>query len=205
MMNFSQLTDQDTEVLLKLCGALFYYHPDDYQDSHLSDIFHQETAVTVTPVAEMIDAFRQADGEQLGQEYDRLFCGVEQMKAPPWGSAYLDKEAILFGDSTVTYRDFLQRCGVAFQPNQKEPEDHFGLMMMVLSLLLENRQSALSKELLEQHLLTWSDFFLQRFQIATKSRAFSKLASVSELLLSDLSERFKANPEPRRDYWHVAG
>lgn len=202
-MTFAQLNEQDTQVLLKLCGALFYYHPNQYQSAGLTSIFSNEQNLSVMPVAAMLSQFHEADLESLALEYDRLFCGAEAMIAPPWGSAYLDKEAVLFGDSTVAYRHFLDRCGFELNSEQKEPEDHLGLMLMVLSMLVAHQQPQQAKELLEQHLLTWSGYFFNRFHTATQSSAFLALAEVTELLLKELGMRFEATPLVKKDYWHV--
>ncbi len=202
-MTFAQLNEQDTQVLLKLCGALFYYHPNQYQAAGLTGIFANEQNVSLLPVIIMLSEFNNADLATLALEYDRLFCGVEEMAAPPWGSAYLDKDAVLFGDTTIAYRHFLQGCGIVLNSEQNEPEDHLGLMLMVLSMLLEHQQFEQAKALLEEHLLTWSGYFLSRFQLATSSPAFLALADVTELLLQELSVRYQAKPQRKKDYWHA--
>ena len=74
--------------------------------------------------------------EKLNDDYQALFIGPNALPAPPWGSVYLDKEAVIFGSSLLELRNFMRQHGISLQLAQKEPEDHFGLMMMMALLVL---------------------------------------------------------------------
>ncbi len=52
------------------------------------------------------------------------------LPAPPWGSVWLDKESVLFGDSTLALRQWMRENGIALEADGNEPEDHFGTVLL---------------------------------------------------------------------------
>lgn len=202
-MNIAQLEQPDISVLLKLFGALFYYQPKEFYRSNISALL-DNVNTEIEPLNQMLLSFKHADGEALQQEHDRLFSGIGEMPAPPWGSVYLDKESALFGVSTIEYRHFLRRCGFELQLHQKEPEDQIGLMLMVLANLIEADQKSNSKELLERHLMTWFGLYMQRFLSATEADAYRQLGDLSQQLLNSLCVRYGVTPVVQRDYFNAA-
>ncbi|EKB1951077.1 TorD/DmsD family molecular chaperone [Vibrio parahaemolyticus] len=198
-MQISQLEPQDTSIVLKLFGALFYYQPKDYPAANL-DTLLSNTDTPIEALNDMLRSFQNESEEALQMEHDRMFAGIGEMPAPPWGSAYLDKEAVLFGESTIEYRYFLQRCGFALESDQREPEDQIGLMLMVLGMLIETDQQKLAAEMLREHLMTWFGFFNKRFNKAVTLTPYSKLSNLTEELLQSLSEQYQVVVSAKRDY-----
>ncbi|AUW04868.1 molecular chaperone [Vibrio campbellii] len=198
-MQISQLEPQDTSIVLKLFGALFYYQPKDYPAANL-DTLLSNTDTPIEALNDMLRSFQSESEEALQMEHDRLFAGIGEMPAPPWGSAYLDKEAVLFGESTIEYRYFLQRCGFALESDQREPEDQIGLMLMVLGMLIETEQQKLAAEMLREHLMPWFGFFNKRFKKAVTLAPYSKLSNLTEELLQSLSEQYQVVVSAKRDY-----
>ncbi|KLV03192.1 dehydrogenase [Photobacterium aquae] len=202
-MQISQLEQQDLSVVLKLFGALFYYQPKDYAAANLDALLHSVD----TPVAalnEVLARFSAEDLSMLQLEHDRLFSGIGEMPAPPWGSAYLDREAVLFGESTIVYRYFLQRCGFVLDSAQREPEDQIGLMLMVLGMLLESGREELARELLGEHLMTWFGFFNRRFAVAAAQTPYALLAEVTADVLGALCDHYHVVVPTKRDYLDAA-
>lgn len=198
-MQISQLDPQDTSIVLKLFGALFYYQPKDYPAANL-DTLLSNTDTPIEALNDMLRSFQNESEEALQMEHDRMFAGIGEMPAPPWGSAYLDKEAVLFGESTIEYRYFLQRCGFSLESDQREPEDQIGLMLMVLGMLIENEQQKLAAEMLREHLMKWFGFFNKRFKKAVTLTPYSKLSNLTEELLQSLSEQYQVVVPAKRDY-----
>ncbi|MFV8384482.1 TorD/DmsD family molecular chaperone [Vibrio parahaemolyticus] len=198
-MQISQLEPQDTSIVLKLFGALFYYQPKDYPAANL-DTLLSNTDTSIEALNDMLQSFQNESEEALQMEHDRMFAGLGEMPAPPWGSAYLDKEAVLFGESTIEYRYFLQRCGFSLESDQREPEDQIGLMLMVLGMLIETEQQKLAAEMLREHLMTWFGFFNKRFKKSVTLTPYSKLSSLTEELLQSLSEQYQVVVPAKRDY-----
>jgi TorA maturation chaperone TorD len=200
-MQMMQLEEQDLGVVFKLFGALFYYQPQEYAQMNVSAFFDDDgPEIPVKSLSELLDTFKQTSRDMLQLEHDRLFSGCGAMPAPPWGSAYLDKEAVLFGDSTIEYRYFLHRSGLLFDSGLKEPEDQIGLMLMVLGMFFEAGQIGLVKEMLRVHLMTWFGFFIRRFRQVVELPAYRQLADQTEILLGALCQRYDVIPIKKRDY-----
>ncbi|WP_261817636.1 TorD/DmsD family molecular chaperone [Vibrio gallicus] len=186
----NQLDNGDLSVLAKLFGALFYYPPKDYAAANLSELL-SSVDTSLPQLNVMLESFTTANEQELQLEHDRLFSGIGEMPAAPWGSVYLDKEQVVFGTSTINYRDFLTRCGFELQSQQKEPEDQVGLMLMVLGMLIESQQDELATELLEVHLMTWFNNFNQRFKIEAKMKPYLLLSDLSDVLLQTLCQQYQ--------------
>lgn len=70
-------------------------------------------------------------------------------------------------------------------PMSNEPEDHIGLMLLLMSWLARNRPELLS-EYLSEHLLTWAPHFLQLVQSQAAHPFFKGLGQLTELSLAGL-------------------
>ncbi|MCG9702701.1 molecular chaperone TorD family protein [Vibrio natriegens] len=198
-MQINQLEPQDTSIVLKLFGALFYYQPKDYTATNLYALL-SNTDTPIEALNDMLHSFQDENEEALQLEHDRLLAGLGDMPAPPWGSAYLDKESVLFGESTIEYRYFLQHCGFALESNQREPEDQIGLMLMVLGMLIESERETLAAEMLREHLMTWFDFFNERFKKVVTLTPYLKLSELTEQLLQALCKKYQLVVPTKRDY-----
>ncbi len=62
-------------------------------------------AEALAPVAVM---FKTHSEESLPQAWQRLFIGPYALPSPPWGSVWLDRESVLFGDSTLALRQWMR-------------------------------------------------------------------------------------------------
>ncbi|WP_443090209.1 Tat proofreading chaperone DmsD [Basfia succiniciproducens] len=142
----------------RLLGAVFYYEPKDKRVQPVLDFFRQpdwtkDWATLANPA--LINALIEKSAQQdLSQAYQYLFIGPNELPAPPWGSVYLDKESVIFGDSLLALRDFLTVHQIEFIQTQNEPEDHLGLMLMLAAYLAENKPELL-EEFLTKHLFSW--------------------------------------------------
>ncbi len=201
-METKELTPQDLSIVVKALGAIFYYSPEQYHQVNLEAMF-DETNPNVPLLSSVLTAIKNEDRNELQLEHDRLFSGTGDMPAPPWGSVYLDKESVVFGESMLAYRQFIQQCGLSFNSDSNEPDDHIGLMLMALGLLLEDEEHSLTKTLLQEHLIPWFDFYIQRLKNASNSIAYKTLAESSEQTISILVDRFQIPKTERRDYFNV--
>lgn len=78
---------------------------------------------------------------------------VLALPAPPWGSVWLDKENVLFGDSTLALREWMRANGIGHATQGQEPEDHFGTLLLLAAWLCESAQVEAFSQLLAWHLL----------------------------------------------------
>lgn len=152
----------------KILGAVLFYPPDSREVQPLIALLESSEWAPLWPCAtkdakaQVTGYFSQIDQaqESLADAYQRLFVGPYALPAPPWGSVYLDKESVVFGDSTLALRQWMRENGIEPHLTQAEPEDHIGLLLMMSAWLAEN-SPALLNEFLTMHLLAWSGRYLE--------------------------------------------
>ncbi|MCT4703997.1 Tat proofreading chaperone DmsD [Enterobacteriaceae bacterium H20N1] len=145
-------------------------------------------SVELTEIAQ-----RMADGiahsqESLNEAYQRLFIGPYALPAAPWGSVYLDKENVLFGDSMLELRQWMRENGIAHQTEQNEPDDHIGTLLMLAAWLAEQGHQQRVDELLARHLLPWAGRFLELFTQKAAHPFYQGLGELTRLTLAGWRE-----------------
>ncbi|MDH5894984.1 TorD/DmsD family molecular chaperone [Vibrio splendidus] len=180
----------------KLLGSLFYQATSKEQLITIVEALVESEVLS----EECLIALRSEDEDTLSAEFSRLFEGVGDMPAPPWGSVYLDKDRVVFGASTVEYRQFLELNQIELDTGLREPEDQFGLMLFAHAYLLENNNIDSSRELLEIHLLTWSRVYLEKLNTASELSFYKKLSTDVIDWLKYLTSEYKINVVPKKLY-----
>ncbi len=125
--------------------------------------------------------------EDIVWEYRRLFVGPNPMPAPPWGSVYTDPEIVVFGESTLALRCWMRETGITRLDHERSPEDHIGLMLLMMSWIAQYKPAAL-EEFLSHHLLTWSSHFLVEVIAATENPFYNGLARLTKLSLEGIQQ-----------------
>lgn len=167
-------------------GALLYYSPDSPQLTELIKILKQNDIIKEWPYGseKELGAVQKliheglSDSEEMLSSYRELFVGPGHFTAPAWGSVYLDRESVIFGDSTLRLRQWYREAGVETIMEQNEPEDHIGLMLMCASWLA-SKSDSLMKTYLAEHLLPWSDRYFELLFINAKSPFYRGVAKLS--------------------------
>lgn len=176
----------------RLLGAVFYYEPGDKRVQPVLDFFRRpdwirdwEDLDDGILIAGLIE---QGMRQDLSLAYQYLFIGPNDLPAPPWGSVYLDKESVIFGDSLLTLRDFLTARQIEFVHTQNEPEDHLGLMFMLAAYLAETKPEWLA-EFLSRHFLTWAYRCLDLIAAQTDYPFYRAMALLARQTLKDWQRR----------------
>ncbi|MDR3104719.1 MAG: Tat proofreading chaperone DmsD [Yokenella regensburgei] len=177
----------------RVLGALFYFAPDNAQTAPLANAFQDGTWLAQWPdatpeVAALTEGFAATNDETLPESYQRLFVGPWALPAPPWGSVWLDRENVLFGDSTLALRQWMREKGIAFDVSQNEPEDHFGTLLMLATWLTDSQRYDDCDELLAWHLLPWSSRFLEVFIANAGHPFYAALGKLAQLTLAQARE-----------------
>lgn len=180
----------------KILGVLFYQWQSKAETQSLISALTLEHVLT----SECKSALISEPEESLSHEFQRLFNGIGPMPAPPWGSVYLDKDRVIFGHSTVDYRQFLHSQDMDMDTGTREPEDQFGLMLMAYSYLLEVNKVKAAIELLEKHLLPWAPDYLQLLSNSTDIKYFKALAVETKQWLAVLVEENQLQVEQKKLY-----
>ena len=183
----------------RMLGSLFYYAPDQQQNPQLLSLLHSAQWQAEAPFLSDVQKsaiqayFSDEHLSNAEQNYQHLFIGPDALPVAPWGSVYLDKEQVIFGESLLALRTFLEQHSLHFQLTQNEPEDHFGLMLMMMAYLAENKPEALA-EFFEQHFLTWAYRFLSLFNQQPDS-LYVGLGKIAESLLIYAQQHLKLTPQ----------
>ncbi|MBX9033437.1 Tat proofreading chaperone DmsD [Gordonibacter massiliensis (ex Traore et al. 2017)] len=126
-----------------------------------------------------------AEDDDLVWEYRRLFIGPAPKPAPPWGSVYTDRECVVFGQTTLELRAWMREQGIERLVDDKTPEDHIGLMLVLMAWIAGNRPEALD-EYLSLHLLTWSSHFLDQLAGVADQPFYEGLARLAQASLEGI-------------------
>jgi len=184
------MSTETIAVTGKVLGALLYFPPDSPQVFPLIQWLQEgdwksEWPYLTASAAADIEALLQqslSEEESCEEAFQRLFVGPYALPAPPWGSVYLDKESVLFGDSTLKLREWMRQHGVEPHLDQAEPEDHIGLMLMMASWLAENDARHLDTFLAE-HLLPWSSRYLALLEQGAVHPFYQAVARLAQITL----------------------
>ncbi|EDK27393.1 anaerobic dimethyl sulfoxide reductase chain YnfI [Vibrionales bacterium SWAT-3] len=180
----------------KLLGSLFYQATSKEQLITIVEALVESEVLS----EECLQALRCEDEDALSAEFSRLFEGVGEMPAPPWGSVYLDKDRVVFGESTVAYRQFLELNKIELDTGLREPEDQFGLMLFAHAYLLENNNINSARELLERHLLTWSSSYLDMLNKSSELSFYKELSINVIDWLNYLTSEYKLSVATKKLY-----
>ena len=123
-----------------ILGSLFYHDPASEKGATALRFVSGQEAAQAWPFGqpeaqtclETMAKAAEDDGlHEIHLEYNRLFIGPSKLPAPAWGSVYLDPENVIFGIETLELREWMCASGVNMTLAEKEPEDQFGLMLMM--------------------------------------------------------------------------
>jgi TorA maturation chaperone TorD len=95
--------------------------------------------------AEMEKNINDYTEEDLQVEYAKLFVGPFELKAPPYGSVYLDGEKRVMGDSTMQVIYMYKKEGLSMDADFKELPDHIAVELEFMSYLIYKEIEALEK------------------------------------------------------------
>lgn len=193
-----------------ILGSLFYHDPTSEKGATAVKFVSSEGTAQAWPFGQpeaqtsletMAKAVENNGLHEIHLEYNRLFIGPAKLPAPAWGSVYLDPESVIFGIETIELRQWMRENGVNMTLEEKEPEDQFGLMLMMAAFCTssENCDNAALRKLFEYHLLPWVFRFLDQFEEGAGAESFySALAQLARATLRDWQQRFNLQPEQRK-------
>lgn len=190
----------------RLLGALFYSAPDDANLAPFLNIIREGKLTGEWPFGSrenLVGIQEQMAGsldDGLLEARQRLFIGPDDFQAPAWGSVYLDREKVIFGDSTLELRWFLAQHDITMDTGLNEPEDHIGLLFWLVSDFIANAKDDAMKELLRDHILPWSGRYLELLLAHAGHPFYTGLAQLAALTLDGLANRIAVTSRQRTLY-----
>lgn len=182
----------------RLLGALFYYAPESQAAQSVLPLFQQADWMAQWEMSEYMEdktrqkitaLINQGITQDLAADYQALFIGPNALPAPPWGSVYLDPESVIFGNSLLALRDFLRHNAIVFSSPQDEPEDHFGLMLLLAAYLADHKPTLLA-EFFTNHLFTWANRYLDLLAEQQDYPFYQGLALLAQATLAQWQQRY---------------
>ncbi len=136
----------------------------------------------------LASGFAASAEETLPEVRQRLFIGPWALPAPPRGSVWLDKESVLFGDSTLALRQWMRENGIALEADGNEPEDHFGTVLLPGGMVVRNGAGCVVCPAAGRHLLPWSGRFLSVFVDHAAHPFYQTLGQLAQATLAQWQE-----------------
>lgn len=179
---------KDFAMTARVLGALFYFSPQSEQATPLVSALTNSDWTAQWPLPQeqltpLRALFQREGNEPLTQAWQRLFVGPYALPSPPWGSVWLDRENVLFGESTLSLRQWMRENDIHFVVAQNEPEDHFGSLLLQAAWLAENGRHRQCEELLAWHLFPWSSRFIDVFTQNAGHPFYQALGELARLTL----------------------
>ena len=129
-----------------------------------------------------------ADGitDELTWEYRRLFVGPGHKAAAPWGSVYTDRDGVIFGESALDLAAWMRANGIARRASDGDPEDHIGLLLLMMAWISRHHPELLA-ELLRDHILTWAPGYLEQLERVAEHPFYIGLAQLTRASLEGMN------------------
>ncbi|MNJ26521.1 Tat proofreading chaperone DmsD [compost metagenome] len=189
---------QNDTAIARLLGALLYHSPNSETVTAILRAVAGQEGGLLQPLSQLA---LEVNADELEADFFRLLQGDGEMPCPPWGSAYLDPENALFGSSTLEFRTFLTGVGIQCDTGMREPEDHIGLMLMVLSALLERGERGHATQLLAYHLMPFASDMLASMEKHASTDFYRAIAACTLGWLTLYCEDADIQVATRPCYW----
>ena len=140
--------------------------------------------------------------EDLSVEYAKLFVGPYELKAPPYGSVYLDNAKVVMGDSTMQVIKMYEEEGLRRDSNFRELPDHISVELEFMYFLIYREIEALKKadiaaaagytekqmEFMSKILMKWVPLFCEKIKEGTENNFYTALADCTYIYVANSYE-----------------
>ncbi len=136
----SQNQAASLSVACLLFSRFFGHAPDEEIWQEFSDIRHMGwvNEAACQDELDVFNNFQQSLNEDLQDvilDYNQLFVGPSELKAPPWASLYLSEKKHVFSEETLKVKSFYKKYQMK-GVHANEAADHIALELRFISLLL---------------------------------------------------------------------
>jgi len=168
-----------------LLGTLLAGPPDDATLEMLLDIDAGEPDATLmTSIWQSLQASaREADAEQLTEEYFNLFIGLGRGELVPYASFYI--HGFLMEKVLASLRNELQRLGFELQEGISEPEDHVAALCETMGMIISESGLSLEEQsaFFETYIASWMGEFFAELRDAESADFYRAVARLGQQFL----------------------
>lgn len=147
----------------------------------------------IRPTEEALEAFASAlpayekpQLEAAEQDFLKLFVGVGTPLAPPWESTWASDARLLFQRETLDVRYWYRDAGLQITRLHHEPDDHIGLELEFVGLLLERGDADTAAAFAAAHPKAWVARWCAAVQAHAETPFYRQLAAEAQELLAGL-------------------
>lgn len=166
---------------------------------HLYELFIKIGADT-EPVTRMIEAIQEPENmKSILVDFSRLFLGPYTVKAPPYGSVYLESDRRVMGDSTLDAVRHYEEAGLSMNDQFHEVPDHISAELEFMYFLIFQEIRALKEEkpeeaelyfekqlaFLNDHIGTWFFDFIERVESHAETEFYKNLAKACKRFFAE--------------------
>lgn len=144
-------------------------------------------------------------------EYNYVFENLDELKAPPYSSLYLDKDFELFSDECVWVRKFYQKSGLTYENVNKSPDDTVALEFAYIAFLFfnitNNDDDTIHEHyenfnvFMRKHMLCWVPRMLELVQKHDRIGFYGNLAILCQDFVNQMQQMFELKAEERKLYF----
>ena len=168
-----------------LLGTLLAGPPDDAILEMLLDIDAGEPDATLMTSSwqSLQAAAREADTEQLAEEYFNLFIGLGRGELVPYASFYI--HGFLMEKVLASLRNELQRLGFELQEGISEPEDHVAALCETMGMIISESGLSLNEQstFFEAYIASWMGEFFAELRDAESADFYRAVAQLGQQFL----------------------
>jgi TorA maturation chaperone TorD len=193
----------------RLLSACYCLPDEEFREEGLAE----NLAAALEPVCAEAVPYARAMAEALAEsdlttgllvDYSALFIGPFKLKAPPYGSVYLDKERRLMGDTTVDAVMMYRKAGVEMDAEeQKDIPDNIVVELEFMYYLISKefesltdsnleeaaRFAGIREDFMKKHLGAWAFKFTENVKQGAKNDFYKNLAICTEIFLGQEMDR----------------
>lgn len=133
------------------------------------------------------------DQSAARDEYDSLFIGMGRGELLPFGSYYLT--GFLNEKPLAKLRNAMTELGISRNDDVKEPEDHIGSLMEMMSGLISGTygtpaSTPVQQQFFATHIDPWASHFFSDLEKAETSRLYQPVGTIGRLFVSIEGDAF---------------
>jgi TorA maturation chaperone TorD len=194
-------------MLLYFAGTMLMYEPN---HECIRD-FWNEGILKTLPVSSKNPRFVKAASQlrnsisnddstflMMKEDYISLFNGSGSSFAPPYESVYRSKDNLMFDIQTTEVRDFYRSYGWESNLENKIPDDHLGIELLFLTLMIEKYLDLDDKvchvemkseiiRFIDQHILSWVPLWNEHIQTYANTLSYKGIGTLIHACVEDMS------------------